>query len=250
VLAASDELLLEELYEFVEDHLIKNKSNWIKENYVEVLHTIYLLPKCVKLKEYCLSLICESPKSFFASTSFLTIEKNILHDLLKRDDLSMEETDIWTSLIEWGIYQTNLNSDVTTWNGSDILRVLVASDELLLDELILVASDELLLDELYEFIEDHLIKNQSNWIKENYVEVLHTIYLLPKCVKLKEYCLNSICESPKPFFASTSFPTIEKNILHDLLKRDDLNMEETGIWTSLIEWGIYQTNLNSDVTTW
>ena len=47
---------------------------------------------------------------------------------------------------------------------------------------VLVASDELLLDELYDFIEDHFIKNQSNWIKENYIEVLHTIYLLPKCV--------------------------------------------------------------------
>ena len=35
---------------------------------------------------------------------------------------------------------------------------------------------------LVEFIEDHFIKNQSNWIKENFIEVLHTIYLLPKCV--------------------------------------------------------------------
>ena len=31
---------------------------------------------------------------------------------------------------------------------------------------VLVASDELLLDELYNFVENHLIKNQSNWIKE------------------------------------------------------------------------------------
>ena len=118
---------------------------------------------------------------------------------------------------------------------------------------VLVASDELLLDELYNFVEDHLIKNQSNWIKENYVKVLHTIYLLPKCVKLKDYCLNSICDSPKPFFTSTNFPTLEEDVLLDLLKRNDLDMEEIDVWNSLIEWGIHQTDemdSKTDVTTW
>src|SRR5437764_1219393 len=107
---------------------------------------------------------------------------------------------------------------------------------------VLVASDELLLDELYNFVENHLIKNQSNWIKENYVKVLHTIYSLPKRAKLKKYCLNSICNSPKPFFTSTNFPTLKGNILLDLLKRNDLTMEEIDVWNSLIEWGIHQTD--------
>ena len=71
-------------------------------------------------------------------------------------------------------------------------------------------------------------------LKINYIEVLHTIYLLPKCVKLKDYCLNSICDSPKPFFISTNFPTLEEDILLDLLKWDDLTMEKIDVWNSLI----------------
>jgi|SRR5437763_9181036 len=79
-----------------------------------------------------------------------------------------------------------------------------------------------------------LLKINQIGLKKNYIEVLHTIYLLPKCVKLKDYCLNSICDSSKQFFISTNFPTLEEDILLDLLKRDDLTMEEIDVWNSLI----------------
>ncbi|CAH1759252.1 15151_t:CDS:2 [Entrophospora sp. SA101] len=58
--------------------------------------------------------------------------------------------------------------DLSTVDKSNFLGILIASDELLLD------------DELCDFFEDYLIKNQSNWINENCIEVLHTVYILPK----------------------------------------------------------------------
>src|SRR6266540_2473560 len=46
--------------------------------------------------------------------------KDILFNLLKRDDLQAEEIDIWDCLIKWGIEQTpglrNKNSDGNKWN--------------------------------------------------------------------------------------------------------------------------------------
>jgi len=36
----------------------------------------------------------------------LSLDKNILLDLLKKDELLFDETAIWDFLIEWGVQQT------------------------------------------------------------------------------------------------------------------------------------------------
>jgi hypothetical protein len=124
--------------------------------------------------------------------------------------------------------------------GTDILELLVASDELLMKELI-------------TFVQKYLIENQSEWLQNNLVKVLHTVFQFESCKQLQDYCLESICEDPEPFFNSPKFSTLEKNILLGLLKRDDLSMDEIELWNNLIKWGIAQnfelngknvTNLN------
>ncbi|GBB98708.1 hypothetical protein RclHR1_00330035 [Rhizophagus clarus] len=84
VLVASDELLLEKLFNYVQDHLIAKQTVWVKQNYVLVLHTIF------KLSNY---------------------------------DLQIEETVAWDYLIKWGIEQTpglvSKNNDKTKWNDNN-----------------------------------------------------------------------------------------------------------------------------------
>ncbi|GBB98061.1 hypothetical protein RclHR1_03130002 [Rhizophagus clarus] len=113
--------------------------------------------------------------------------------------------------------------------GSDILELLVASDELLTEELI-------------NYVQKYLIENQTEWLQDNFVKVLNTTYQLEGCKQLQDYCLESICEDPEPFFNSSLFPTLEKNILLELLKRDDLLIDEIELWNYLIKWGIVQTS--------
>ena len=52
--------------------------------------------------------------------TFHRLDKDILFDLLKRDDLQGEEIDAWDCLIKWGIEQTpglgSKNSDRAKWN--------------------------------------------------------------------------------------------------------------------------------------
>src|SRR5438046_1429946 len=91
--------------------------------------------------------------------------------------------------------------------GSDILDLLVASDELLIEELI-------------TFVQAYLIENQTEWLQSNFVKVLHTVFQFESCESLQDYCLESICENSEPFFNSPEFPTLEKNILLGLLKRN------------------------------
>ncbi|EXX50601.1 uncharacterized protein OCT59_006005 [Rhizophagus irregularis] len=131
--------------------------------------------------------------------------------------------------------------DLTKQPGENILGLLVASDELLLEELL-------------NHVQGYLIEKQSTWIEKNFVLVLHTVFKLSNCKKLQDHCLESICADPQPFITSKDFPSLDKDILYGLLKRDDLNIEESVAWDSLIKWGIEQTpglgNRNNDRTKW
>ncbi|RGB24215.1 hypothetical protein C1646_773391 [Rhizophagus diaphanus] len=120
---------------------------------------------------------------------------------------------------------------------------------------LLVSSDELLIDELFNHVQDYLIEKQTSWVQKNFVLVLHTVFQLPSCKKLQDYCLDSICENPEPLISSITFPSLDKNILFSLLKRDDLQIEEEVVaWDCLIKWGIEQTpglgSKNSDRIKW
>jgi len=43
--------------------------------------------------------ICEDPQPFITSKEFLSLDKDILYGLLKRDDLQIEEVVLWIYLI-------------------------------------------------------------------------------------------------------------------------------------------------------
>ncbi|CAI2188005.1 19095_t:CDS:2 [Funneliformis geosporum] len=116
---------------------------------------------------------------------------------------------------------------------------------------LLIASDELLLDELFQFVQVHLLERQISWVQQNFVLVLQTVFKLANCKALQDYCLESICANPQPFIASNHFLSLDKDILIGLLKRDDLQVEEIDAWDCLIQWGIKQIpDLESDRAKW
>ncbi|GBB98700.1 hypothetical protein RclHR1_00330027 [Rhizophagus clarus] len=119
--------------------------------------------------------------------------------------------------------------DLSNQSGDNILGVLVATDELLIEK-------------LFNYVQDHLIEKQFNWVKQNYVLVLHTVGKLASCIKLYDYSIESICKDPKPLITSKDFPSLDKDILYGLLKRDDLRIEEIDAWDYLLKWGIEQTS--------
>ncbi|RIA90648.1 hypothetical protein C1645_823100 [Glomus cerebriforme] len=120
--------------------------------------------------------------------------------------------------------------DLDKFTGEDILDLLVAADELLLEELII-------------HVQSHLIQKQSSWIQSNMIEVLHTVFRLVTCKKLQDHCLEKICEDPTTFFNLKNFPTLDNDIFYLLLSRDDLQIDEVLVWDYLIKWGTYQSKL-------
>ncbi|CAG8698295.1 4803_t:CDS:2, partial [Ambispora gerdemannii] len=117
LLVAADELEIHELINHAQDNLIIKKLTWIQQNLVKVMHTVYLHESFKKLNEHCLKTISEEPHMIFKSGDFLTLEESMLVSLLKRDDLAMDEIEIWNSIIRWGIRNTsNLgNQPISKW---------------------------------------------------------------------------------------------------------------------------------------
>jgi len=119
---------------------------------------------------------------------------------------------------------------------------------------LLVVSDELLLEELFQYIQNHFIEKETGWIQQNFALVMKTTFNLPNYEKLQGHCIASFCKNPLPIFSSNDFLSLDKDILLNLIKRDDLNIEEIIIWDSLIKWGIGQIpelkNINSNGDKW
>ncbi|GBB84562.1 hypothetical protein RclHR1_11120006 [Rhizophagus clarus] len=118
LLIALDEIFLKELFKYVQYYLIENQINWVHENADFIFHTIIKLENC-RLKDYCLGYIRENPRLFITPKNFLSLDKEVLFDLLK-EDLQMNEIDIWKYLIKWGIEQTSgLEDNKIKWNNDN-----------------------------------------------------------------------------------------------------------------------------------
>ncbi|RGB21655.1 hypothetical protein C1646_777580 [Rhizophagus diaphanus] len=118
---------------------------------------------------------------------------------------------------------------------------------------LLIATDELLLEELFYKLQDYLIKKQSNWIQDNLISVLNTVFTLPNCNVVQDYCMEILKDS-KYFMKSEDFPLLKKNILCELIKRDDFLGDEVVVWDCLIKWSIEKIpslrSKNKDKSNW
>ncbi|PKY54013.1 BTB-domain-containing protein [Rhizophagus irregularis] len=186
-----------------------------------------------KKEFYTHSVILRARSSYFKSalsTNWITKKNNMI--IFNKPNITPTIFDI---IIKY-IYTGEL--DLTKQPGENILGLLIASDELLLEE-------------LFEYVQNYLIEKRTSWIYQNFVLVLNDVFRLDSCKKLQNYCLESICKDPLPFITSKSCLLLDDNVVFSLLKRDDLQVREIIIWNFLIEWGIEQTpDLRSDRNNW
>ncbi|CAG8823121.1 32132_t:CDS:2, partial [Racocetra persica] len=118
--------------------------------------------------------------------------------------------------------------DLTNQSGFNILALLVASDELILNKLV-------------DYVQKHIIDKESSWLQKNLVAVLQTVFKLQSCETIQVHIMKTICKDPKPFFELKEFPTLDKDILLKLVMRDDLDFDEINIWKYLVKWGTTQS---------
>ena len=121
--------------------------------------------------------------------------------------------------------------------GSDVLQLLIAVDELNIHPLV-------------SHIQEFLIEHQTEFLYQNPTGILETVYQHEAFTDLWNFCLEKICEEPKVLFNSDKFINLKASLLELLLKRDDLNMEEIEVWEGLLRWCLTQQNMKNDPTKW
>src|SRR6266487_4149591 len=105
ILISADELILEALIDHVQDYIIENYSDDMKQNFALLYQTVFDYDSFQKLHTFCTEIASTSPETVFKSDNFTAIKENALIALLKMDDLNMKEIDIWKCVIQWGTAQ-------------------------------------------------------------------------------------------------------------------------------------------------
>ncbi|GBC11642.2 BTB/POZ protein [Rhizophagus irregularis DAOM 181602=DAOM 197198] len=133
---------------------------------------------------------------------------------IKLPNISPEIFQIVLRYIYGGIL--SLNGQET----SDILNVLVAADELHLQELV-------------NYLQKYLIENNSEWLEQHFELIHQTSFQSKSLSELQEFCTNLMAESPEKIFQSFDFTSLPEKSLVSLLRRDDLQMKEIEVFCCL-----------------
>ncbi|GES96349.1 carbohydrate-binding module family 13 protein [Rhizophagus clarus] len=107
---------------------------------------------------------------------------------------------------------------------------------------ILVTASELSLQELNNYLQSFLIKNNANWIEQNFNSVYQTSFESDSFPELQKYCNDLILKNPDKVFKSFNFSLIPENVLISLIQNDELQMKEIQVWEHVLKWGIAQNS--------
>ncbi|GBC10232.1 hypothetical protein RclHR1_09460005 [Rhizophagus clarus] len=121
ILIASDELRLLEIQQQLKIRLLEKESAWkLPKDFIS-LYRFSQDDRFTNLYEVAIRLVCRNAHFIFNSKEFLKIKEEHLIQLLERDDLNLEEIEIWDYLIKWGIENTDsiLDKNSTNWTLMD-----------------------------------------------------------------------------------------------------------------------------------
>ncbi|CAG8616314.1 3639_t:CDS:2 [Funneliformis mosseae] len=103
----ADELALLELVKYMEEYIITYERDWIQENLAKIFSTASKYEKFTRLwKQFCGELLAQRPNALFTSSYFLSLKRSTLLTFIKRNDLNIDESEIWKNLIKWACEQT------------------------------------------------------------------------------------------------------------------------------------------------
>ncbi|EXX53102.1 hypothetical protein RirG_247050 [Rhizophagus irregularis DAOM 197198w] len=177
------------------------------------------------------NILCIRSKYFRTAFSNEWAEKKDGKFILKKPNISPHLFDIILRFIYCG------NIELKNLQGLDVLKLLIAVDELNIHQLI-------------SHIQEYLIKHQTEFLHQNPTGILETVYKHETFTDLWDFCLEKICEEPEILFNSDKFVNLKAPLLELLLKRDDLNMDEIEVWEGLLKWCFAQQNIDNDPTKW
>jgi hypothetical protein len=83
ILVAANELNIQELVDYLQSSLIKNKTNWMEQNFNLVYQTSFESNSFLELQKCCTELVTNDPVKIFNSPNFSSISEKFWSQLLK-----------------------------------------------------------------------------------------------------------------------------------------------------------------------
>src|SRR2546423_1693697 len=123
LLIAVDELNIQPLISHIKESLIEHKTEFLYQNPIGILENVYQHETFTDLWNFCLEIICKEPNVLFNSDNFINLKAHLLELLLKRDDLDLNEIEIWENLLKWCFAQQNMTNDQAKWSKEDITKI-------------------------------------------------------------------------------------------------------------------------------
>ncbi|RIB09367.1 BTB/POZ protein [Gigaspora rosea] len=99
LLVPSSKLGLIDLVEYIQSYLIDNKASWLRLKFTQVYSISFQDNNFKALQTFCTDILAKHPNLVFDSDDFSSVQENALITLLKRDDLQIEESEIWDKII-------------------------------------------------------------------------------------------------------------------------------------------------------
>ncbi|GES75953.1 BTB/POZ protein [Rhizophagus clarus] len=125
---------------------------------------------------------------------FLTkLSQNLLEILVDE-----EYYDITIEIILRYIYGGRLSLE--EYDVSDIIKILIAANELILQEII-------------THLQSFLIENKKNWLEQNFNLIYKTSFENESLLKLQNFCIELISKEPEKVFKSIDFNLLSENTL-------------------------------------
>jgi hypothetical protein len=109
---------------------------------------------------------------------------------------------------------------------------------------ILVAANELSLQELISYLQSFLIENKINWMEQNFNLIYQTSFKNDSFLDLQKFCTELMSKHPKKIFNSSDFASIPEKALISLVQHDN-QMSEVQVWNYVLKWGIVQNSGHS-----
>ncbi|GET01605.1 carbohydrate-binding module family 13 protein [Rhizophagus clarus] len=113
------------------------------------------------------------------------------------------------------------------YDTSDIIKILIAADELNLQELI-------------THLQSFLIENKKNWMEQNFNLIFKTSFGNDSFLKLQNFCMELMSNKPEKIFNSVDFVSLSEKSLISLIQHDKIQMNVIQVWENVIKWGIAQ----------
>jgi hypothetical protein len=123
LLIAADEISLDELIDYIQNHIITLDQEWFKRNEIKLYNTLSRYQGVFNiLYEHFEELISDNPDKFLNNFNlFSELENDALLSLIKSDNFKMDEIEIWNNLIKWAITKNpTVNNDPSLWKSNEI----------------------------------------------------------------------------------------------------------------------------------